>query len=222
MANRRNGYYAVHQDGDRHWHEAPERDRCGGIFANLPHAVKAIRFDNVWAHGVISSAIISLQQQLADALLTARYQSDVSRQADEAREKAEQERDAVIATAADTIFTTTQTWVEKLAALQAENAGLRAGGVGLIAAERQRQIEGSSDDDRYNSGQLAQSAHGLLETALGLERDYIGFPLSCARKLARRHAGNPIKLLTIAGAFIAAEIDRLNRATPTPPQERQP
>jgi hypothetical protein len=30
MANRRNGYYAVHQDGDRHWHEAPERDRCGG------------------------------------------------------------------------------------------------------------------------------------------------------------------------------------------------
>jgi hypothetical protein len=67
--------------------------REGGTdpFANLPHAVKAIRFDNVWAHGVISSAIISLQQQLADAELTARYQSDVSRQADEAREKAEAE-----------------------------------------------------------------------------------------------------------------------------------
>jgi hypothetical protein len=59
--------------------------------ANLPHAVKAIRFDNVWAHSVISSAIISLHQQLADAELTARYQSDVARQADEAREKAETE-----------------------------------------------------------------------------------------------------------------------------------
>jgi hypothetical protein len=62
----------------------------------------------------------------ADALLTARYQSDVSRQADDAREKAEQERDRVIATAADTIFTTTQTWVEKLASIQAEKAGLQA------------------------------------------------------------------------------------------------
>jgi hypothetical protein len=97
--------------------------------ANLPHAVKAIRFDNVWAHSVISSAIISLHQQLADAELTARYQSDVARQADDAREKAEQERDAVIVTAADTIFTTTQTWIEKLAAAQAENAGLRAGSI---------------------------------------------------------------------------------------------
>jgi hypothetical protein len=177
-------------------------------------------------HGKQHRSILAIEEEELLALQSARAdyasQSDVARQADDAREKAEQERDAVIVTAADTIFTTTQTWIEKLAAAQAENAGLRAGGVGLIAAERQRQIEGSSDDDRYNSGQLAQSAHGLLETALGLERDYIGFPLSCARKLARRHAGNPIKLLTIAGAFIAAEIDRLNRATPTPPQERQP
>jgi hypothetical protein len=111
--------------------------REGGTdpFANLPHAVKAIRFDNVWAHGVISSAIISLQQQLADAELTARYQSDVARQADDAREKAEQERDAVIVTAADTIFTTTQTWIEKLAAAQAENAGLRADAARLSRLE---------------------------------------------------------------------------------------
>jgi hypothetical protein len=71
----------------------------------------------------------TLRQQLDDAILTARYQSDVARQADEAREKAEQERDAVIVTAADTIFTTTQTWIEKLAAAQAENAGLRAGSI---------------------------------------------------------------------------------------------
>jgi hypothetical protein len=76
--------------------------REGGTdpFANLPHAVKAIRFDNVWAHGVISSAIISLQQQLADAELTARYQSDVARQADEAREKAEAENARLRADAA--------------------------------------------------------------------------------------------------------------------------
>jgi hypothetical protein len=73
-----------------------------------------------------SSTLARLRQQLADALLTARYQSDVARQADDAREKAEQERDTAIATAADTIFTTTQAWVEQLGALQAENAGLRA------------------------------------------------------------------------------------------------
>jgi hypothetical protein len=73
-----------------------------------------------------SSTLASLRQQLADAELTARYQSDVARQADEAREKAEHERDAVIATAADTIFTTTQTWVEKMSSLQAENADLKA------------------------------------------------------------------------------------------------
>jgi hypothetical protein len=72
-----------------------------------------------------STTIATLQQHLADAVVTARYQSDVTRQADDAREKAEQERDAVIVTAADTIFTTTQTWIEKLAAAQAENAGLR-------------------------------------------------------------------------------------------------
>jgi hypothetical protein len=195
-------------------------------------AKEAARLDGYASH---LASLASLRQQLADAILTARYQSDVARQADDAREKAVEARAniAVVlfrrhqrlsaAVGMDPGYSADGTIakaIERLASLQAENAGLRAGGVGLIAAERQRQIEGSSDDDRYNSGQLAQSAHGLLETALGLERDYIGFPLSCARKLARRHAGNPIKLLTIAGAFIAAEIDRLNRATPTPPQER--
>lgn len=24
------GYWAEHQDGQRYWHEAPERERCGG------------------------------------------------------------------------------------------------------------------------------------------------------------------------------------------------
>jgi hypothetical protein len=79
-----------------------------------------------------SATIVALRQHLADAVVTARYQSDVTRQADDAREKAEQERDAVIVTAADTIFTTTQTWIEKLAAAQAENAELRAENVMLV------------------------------------------------------------------------------------------
>jgi malonyl CoA-acyl carrier protein transacylase len=110
------------------------------VYGSLPKEVRALISKDGWRillpEGRIvwllctvasqSSTLSALQQQLADALLTARYQSDVARQADDAREKAEQERDTAIATAADTIFTTTQAWVEQLGALQAENAGLRA------------------------------------------------------------------------------------------------
>jgi hypothetical protein len=116
-------------------------ERLASIKRCIPHMADVGGIwprDVEWLIGQLASqsaTISTLQQQLADAVLTARYQSDVARQADEAREKAEQERDAVIVTAADTIFTTTQTWIEKLAAAQAENAGLRADAARLSRLE---------------------------------------------------------------------------------------
>jgi hypothetical protein len=85
-------------------------------------------------------------------------------------------------------------------------------GVDLIAAERVRQIESEEDDAFLTDGQLADSALVLLEYARGVNPDFTGRALDCAWKLAGRHTGNPVKLLTISGAFIAAEIDRLQRA----------
>jgi hypothetical protein len=125
---------SVSQEGGMQDPEAPEPNcsECRGRGKINGHEWLAGGYEQLVCPSCMTHAAIqrrrikSLQQQLADALLTARYQSDVSRQADDAREKAEHERDAVIATAADTIFTTTQAWVEQLGALQAENAGLRA------------------------------------------------------------------------------------------------
>jgi hypothetical protein len=94
-------------------------------------------------------------------------------------------------------------------------------GISLIAAERQRQIEGSpaSADDELTTGQLADSAFLLINA----ERDWSGVPgsqaLPCAFKLRVRHRGDSVRLLTIAGAFIAAELDRLSRSSrPGDPQ----
>jgi hypothetical protein len=53
--------------------------------------IAAAEFEHLDRTASQSSTLASLRQQLADALLTARYQSDVARQADEAREKAEAE-----------------------------------------------------------------------------------------------------------------------------------
>lgn len=86
-------------------------------------------------------------------------------------------------------------------------------GVALIAAERARQIEGSpaEQDDAYTEGELAESAALLIEYAQGNTANW-DCVLACAKKLAKRHSGDPVRLLTFAGAFIAAEIDRRTRA----------
>lgn len=84
-------------------------------------------------------------------------------------------------------------------------------GVELIAAERARQVqqEGWSPehDDAHTDGVLAVAAAELAAHPYAvdhdLERDHCG-------SLAK-HRDNPIRRLTIAGALIAAEIDRLDR-----------
>lgn len=88
----------------------------------------------------------------------------------------------------------------------------RMGGVALIAAERKRQKSG--DDGSLVEGQLADSAVLMLDTAReSRATNGIGSPLLCAYKLSERHRNDPIRLLTVAGAFIAAEIDRLSRSS---------
>jgi hypothetical protein len=83
-------------------------------------------------------------------------------------------------------------------------------GVSLIAAERKRQA--SEDDAKLTDGQLVDSALLMLDFARSGNVDFTGEPLGCAEKLAVRHREDVPRLLTIAGAFIAAEIDRLTGA----------
>jgi hypothetical protein len=95
------------------------------------------------------------------------------------------------------------------------------GGVGLIAAERERQIsqEGWSaeHDDLHAEGILAIAAaelavDGYANITPPFERDHCG---SRAKYGYRGSKPDRVRALTIAGALIAAEIDRLQRvATP--------
>ena len=78
-------------------------------------------------------------------------------------------------------------------------------GAELIAAERQRQIDAEGwtpeHDDLHDGGELAYAAVGYIK------RDRAEFPLSWTFK-----PGDRVRDLVKAGALIAAEIDRLNRA----------
>lgn len=81
-------------------------------------------------------------------------------------------------------------------------------GIELIAIERQEQIEKhgwSSEHDSYNDNQeLLQAAR----FALGVDEWPDNWDLTFADKIA---AKDEIGKLKVAGAFIAAEIDRLQR-----------
>ena len=100
-------------------------------------------------------------------------------------------------------------WLERAMA-----SGQPGGGAALIAEERARQIgaEGWSaehDDEQHWHGELALRAAELAVIGTGEEvttsvRDEWG--------LVAKHRGERVRQLTIAGALIAAEIDRLLRA----------
>lgn len=91
---------------------------------------------------------------------------------------------------------------ERIAELEAQLAG----GAGLIAAERQRQIseEGwtPEHDDEHGDGYLAVAAAHLCQRT----SDRWG--------LYAKHQHDRQRQLVIAGALIAAEIDRLARTAP--------
>lgn len=86
----------------------------------------------------------------------------------------------------------------------------RLSGLARIVGEREEQLArwSAEIDDRYVSGELVEAAaHLLTAVQLGCER----MPGGHSRwSLVERHP-NPIARLTIAGALIAAEIDRRAR-----------
>lgn len=94
----------------------------------------------------------------------------------------------------------------------------QAGGVGLIAAERQRQVEVEGwtpdHDDEHDDGQMARAA---ARYAMGQdERDHYGYAWPWDWKWWKPTPRNRVRELVKAGALIAAEIDRLQRAAPIP------
>lgn len=103
-----------------------------------------------------------------------------------------------------------ETFDGHVAVVANELAGLRTGGIGLIARERTRQSakEGwtPAHDDQHETGELATAAavYALHHT---VRRGLIGWPWD----LSWFKPKGPIADLTRAGALIAAEIDRLLR-----------
>lgn len=99
-------------------------------------------------------------------------------------------------------------------------------GIELIAAERKRQIEKEGwtpeHDEGHQYGDLAVHAAALaVMTTDALVVDPLGRgsllvgEQDCDKwGLQQKHAGNEIRQLVIAGALIAAEIDRVLRTTP--------
>ena len=93
-------------------------------------------------------------------------------------------------------------------------------GAGLIAAERARQRakEGYSDahDDSHDSGELALHA---AELAIN-DTDAVGIAFGGGDRmdfdtwgLVKKHSNDRVGQLVVAGALIAAEIDRLHRVS---------
>lgn len=96
-------------------------------------------------------------------------------------------------------------------------------GAELIAAERQRQIKeerrSATHDDRHRDGELAKAAcaYALPNDPTTIANLGRSVNLSVSRKafMPRNWAfkpGDRVRELTKAGALIAAEIDRLQRA----------
>jgi len=86
-------------------------------------------------------------------------------------------------------------------------------GIELIAEERARQIElegwTQEHDDQHTAGELAKNA--AICAVRGTDAYVIDPSDGPDWLLASKH-GEPVKRLIIAGALIAAEIDRLQRA----------
>jgi hypothetical protein len=112
-------------------------------------------------------------------------------------------------------------------------------GAALITAERIRQQgmwDGEHDDSEHRSGRLAVVAaelalHGTDERIESPDDgfdDYYTKHLKDAFGLVAKHGGAEVRRLTIAGALIAAEIDRVLRrdgcdeGAATPPRKRPP
>lgn len=111
---------------------------------------------------------------------------------------------------------------ERLAALVGEEppADKEPDGVGLIAAERARQLSAEDwtpeHDDTHMDAEMIEAARGYLSAAFLAERGrrWNGAPppLWPWNQSWWKPSDDPVRNLVKAGALIAAEIDRLQRA----------
>lgn len=92
----------------------------------------------------------------------------------------------------------------------------KRGGAGLIAAERQRQIDSegwdAGHDDAHDQGEMAKAAAAYALASYGSAHAYEYWPWHADWWRPRDRIGTLVK----AGALIAAEIDRLERAASSP------
>ena len=93
-------------------------------------------------------------------------------------------------------------------------------GVELIAAERRRQVEkegwsANHDNAAHGDGQLAGAAAELIIDGLGYwDDDPLDMCGSIAKFGREGSKPDPVRCLVIAGALIAAEIDRISAEPP--------
>jgi hypothetical protein len=100
--------------------------------------------------------------------------------------------------------------------MQGKRVEIESPGARLIAAERQRQIEGEGwtleHDDIHDSGELVAASISYARLALGDDPDTVlEFTWPWGREWFKP-SPNAIRNLVKAGALIAAEIDRLSRS----------
>lgn len=87
----------------------------------------------------------------------------------------------------------------------------------LIAAERQRQLQDwtPAHDDLHDRKELVRNAEDVLGAYL-VGKSYGPRPPADQWGLGKKYKEDPLRLLVIAGALVAAEIERLQRAQPEP------
>jgi hypothetical protein len=98
-------------------------------------------------------------------------------------------------------------------------------GAELIAAERQRQIEQEGwtpehDAKEHDDGSLAEVASSLASPHHGSHP--MSWQVGIWNLVRKRNKWSRIEQLTVAGALIAAEIDRLTQPAPTIPTAKAP
>lgn len=93
---------------------------------------------------------------------------------------------------------------------------MKKDGAYLIAVERARQIGlgyGEKHDDSHDDGSLLEFSARIIIEQLGVPfpETRTNWTIHCASRVANKHPPG-VRRLMIAGALIAAEIDRLQRA----------
>lgn len=119
---------------------------------------------------------------------------------------------------ADDLATSNRINQDALASTKEQLESLRSGGAGLIAAERQRQVRSEGwtpdHDDEWDDGELARAAvrYAMEE----VDREHYGYSWPWAWEWWKPSPKDRVRELVKAGALIAAEIDRLQRAASSP------